>query len=332
MIDGRPIYRAIDPNVAGCTAKLVGLNPAPVYEDVNAVCFNTSRDDELQLTNSAGYRSHNASIILSKTFNGGLFTENGSVDFNFGYAYTDSQDRRSMYNSTAGSNYDYVAAFDRQNPGASRSFYESRHNISTRLAFREEFFNDLSTRFAISFVARSGRPYSLTFSGGGLFNDSVSGSDNALAYLPTGIDDPNISPSSNMTAVKDLVAFASGLGCAKKYIGKTIPRNTCSNDWYFDMDLSFSQEIPGPGRLFGRDDKIKLYATMDNFLNFLDKSWNVQHRRNFAGLQDIASAGFDSQGRYVISGFNGVDSIAADNGINVSSSVWRLKIGVSYEF
>ncbi|MCW0198821.1 TonB-dependent receptor [Sphingopyxis sp.] len=334
-IDGRPIYRAIDPNVAGCTAKLVGLNPAPVYEDVNAVCFNTGRDDELQLTNSAGYRSHNASIILSKTFDGGLFTENGSVDFNFGYAYTDSQDRRSMYNSTAGSNYDYVAAFDRQNPGASRSFYESRHNISTRLAFREEFFNDLSTRFAISFIARSGRPYSLTFGGSGIFNDSVSGSNNALAYLPTGIDDPNISPSSNMTAVKDLVAFASGLGCAKKYVGKTIPRNTCSNDWYFDMDLSFSQELPGPGRLFGRNDKIKLYATMDNFLNFLDKDWNVQRRRNFAGLQDIASlgsTGFDSDGRYIISGFNGVDSIADDNGINTSSSVWRLKIGVSYEF
>ena len=334
-IDGRPIYRAIDPNVAGCTAKLVGLNPGPVYQNVNAVCFNTSRDDELQLTNSAGFRSHNASIILSKNFNGGLFTENGNVDFNIGYAYTDSQDRRSMYNSTAGSNYDYVAAFDRQNPSASRGFYESRHNISSRLGFREEFFNDLSTRFAITFVARSGRPYSLTFGGSGIFNDSVSGSDNALAYLPTGLNDPNVSPSSTISAadMNALVGYLNSTGCAKKYIGKTIPRNTCTNDWYFDVDLSFSQELPGPGRLFGRNDKIKLYATMDNFLNFLDKDWNVQRRRQFAGLQDIATvSGVDAQGRYVFTGFNGVDSIASDNTINVSSSVWRLKIGVSYEF
>src|SRR3546814_11798548 len=103
-----------------------------------------------------------------------------------------------------------------------------------------------------------------------------------------------------MTAVQELVAFASGLGCAKKYLGRTIPRNTCSNDWYFDMDLSFSQEIPGPGRLFGRNDKLKPYATMDNFLNFLDKAWNVQRRRNFVGLQDIAPlAGIDDQGRYI---------------------------------
>lgn len=338
-IDGRPIYASIDPNAANCPAELVGLNPGPVYSGVTAGCFSpaTSRDDELQLTNSAGYRSHNASIILSKTFDGGLFTANGSVDFNLGYAYTDSQDRRSMYNSTAGSNYDLVAAFDRNNPAAARGFYESRHNISTRLAFREEFFEDLSTRFAISFIARSGRPYSLTFTGGGIFNDSASGFENALAYLPRGLNavDPNVSPNSTISAaqMQSLVDYINSNGCAKKHIGTTVPRNTCTNNWYFDMDLSFSQELPGPGRLFGRNDKIKLYATMDNFLNFLDQDWNVQKRRNFAGLQDIAQvSGVDAQGRYVFTGFNGLDNIAGDNQINVSSSVWRLKIGVSYEF
>lgn len=334
-IDGRPIYRAIDPNNAGCTADLVGLNPAPVYENVNAVCFNTGRDDELQLTNGPGFRSHIASFILSKTFEGGLFTSNGNVDFNIGYSYTDAQDRRNMYNSTAGSNYDLTAAADRQNPAASRGFFSSKHNISTRLAFREEFFDDLSTRFAISFIARSGRPYSLTFTGGGVFNDSASGFENALAYLPTGLSDPNVSPSSTISAanMQALVDYINDTGCAKKHIGTTVPRNTCSNDWYFDMDLSFSQEIPGPGHLFGKKDKIKLYATMDNFLNFLDQDWNVQRRRNFSGLQDIAAvSGVDAQGRYIFTGFNGLDNINSDNGVNISSSVWRMKVGVSYEF
>ena len=344
-IDGRPLYRAIDPNVVGCNAELVGLNPGPIYSGVNAVCFNTSRDDELMLTNAGSFRSHIASFILQKTFDGGLFTENGSVDFNIGYSYTDSQDRRNMYNSTAGSNYDLTAAFDRQNPAASRGFFNSKHNISTRLAFREEFFEDLSTRFAVSFIARSGRPYSLTFTGSGLFNDADSGSANSLMYLPTGRDDPNIAPNSPLlaaptpaqiaagTTFDDMMALIKGLGCSKKYLGQTIPRNTCSNNWYFDVDLSFSQELPGPGRLFGKNDKIKLYATMDNFLNFLDADWNVQRRRNFSGLQDIATvSGIDSQGRYIFSGFNGAADFNADNGINVSSSVWRLKVGVSYEF
>src|SRR3546814_15492266 len=79
------------------------------------------------------------------------------------------------------------------------------------------------------------------------------------------------------------------------------------------MDLSFSQEIPGPGRLFGRNDKLKLYATMDNFLNFLDQDWNVQRRRNFVGLQDIATLeGIDDQGRYIIDGFNGIDAFRSE--------------------
>jgi hypothetical protein len=332
-VDGRPICASIDPTVAGCGATLVGLNPGPVYQNVTAACFNTDRDDELQLTNAGSFTSQIASLILSKNIDHGIFTSGGSVFLSLGYSYTDAHDRRNMYNSTAGSNYDLTAAFDRQNPAESRGFYSSKHNIAVQTSFKEEFFSDLATRFGITFVARSGRPYSLTFGGKGIFGDDQSGSDNALVYLPTGVNDPNIAPGSDMQAVQDLVSFANGLGCAKKYIGRSIDRNTCSNDWYYDMDLSLSQEIPGPGHFFGRDDKIKLYATMDNFLNFLDKDWNVQHRRNFSGLQDVASIdGIDSAGRYIITGFNGVDSIAADNGINTSSSVWRLKLGISYDF
>lgn len=337
-IDGRPIYEAIDPTRNGCTAKYGGIQGAPVWSNVNAACFGTSRDDELALTNAGSYRSHIASVILSKQFDGGLFTDGGSTFFSIGYAYTDAQDRRNMYSSTAGSNYDNLAAIDRQNPGASRGFFASKHNISTQLNFREEFFKDLDTRLGISFIARSGRPYSLTWSGGGVFGDSVSGNDNALLYIPTGINDPNIAPigtgagNSNAAAVQSLLDFVSGQPCAAKYAGRSIPRNTCDNDWYFDMDLSFSQEIPGPGGLFGKEDKIRLYATVDNFLNLLKGDWNVQRRRNFAGLQDIATtSGVDSAGRYIITGYTG-NTFAADNQINFSSSVWRMKVGISYEF
>ena len=333
-VDGRPIYRAIDPTAAGCGAVLVATHPEPEYENVSAACFNTSRDDELMLTNAGSYDSHIASLILSKQFDGGVFTEGGSTNVTFGFAYTDAHDRRSMYNSTAGSNYDNVAAFDRQNPAESTGFYSSKYNFTVSTQFKEQFFEGLDTRLGISFIARAGRPYSLTFGDFAVWGDSVSGSDNALVYLPTGVDDPNIAPTSNMTAVADLANWAASESCAKDYIGSTIPRNTCAGDWYFDMDLTFSQDIPGPGHLFGyREDKVKLYATMDNFLNFLNDSWNVQRRRDYRGLQDVAkSGGADAQGRYIITSFNGADAIANDNQINYSSSVWRLKIGVSYDF
>ena len=343
-VDGRPIYQAIDPTRANCNAVLEQINPTPVWTNVTAACFGTSRDDELMLTNAGGYSSHIASAILSKNFDRGLFTEGGSSYFTLGYAYTASKDRRNMFNSTAGSNYDLTAAFDRQNPTPSDSFYGSRHNVTFSGNWKEEFLTDLATSFGFTFVARAGRPYSLTFTGGGVFNDTASGNDNALVYLPTGVSDPNISPTSNMAAVQTLSDFASGLGCAKGYLGRTIRRNTCTNDWYYDLDLRFSQELPGPGRLMGSprgmNDKITVYAMFDNFLNLLNDKWNIQRRRNFAGLQDIASvSGIDANGRYIISsaaplvaGSDGLTDYQRDNFINVSSSVWRLKVGVSYEF
>ena len=347
-IDGRPIYVTIDPTTAGCTARFVSADPTPRFDNVTAACITTLREDELMLTNSDSFRSHNASFILSKNFDRGIFTQGGSSFVSLGYAFSGAQDRRNMYNSTAGSNYDVTAAFDRQNPAASRGFYSSKHNISINTSFAETLFDDEhETRLGFTFVARSGRPYSLTFTGSGAFNDSASGSDNALIYLPSGTTDPNISPSSNMTAVQQLVDFATGLKCASKYLGQSIPRNTCSNDWYYDMDLTLSQEIPGPGSLFGfMDDKLELFATFDNFLNLLDDSWNLQHRRDFGGRQDLAGTAanpVDAQGRYIINsataiipattGANiGLSSFDTDNFVNVSSSVWRLKVGISYDF
>jgi hypothetical protein len=245
-----------------------------------------------------------------------------------------------MFNSTAGSNFDQTAAFDRQNPEASRGFFESRHNFTLNTRFTEQFFPDLDTTFGFSFVARSGRPYSLTFNGSGVFADSSSGNNNALIYIPTGITDPNIAPTSNMTAVADLASFASTLDCARKYIGQTVPRNSCTNEWYYDLDLRFSQELPGFSRVTGiggARDSIRLYATVDNFLNLLKDSWNVQYRRQFAGLQAIGnSSGVDAQGRYVITalpgGLTSQQRFDQDRFINFSGSVWRLKVGVSYQF
>lgn len=331
-IDGRPIYQALDPQRSGCSARLVATVPAPIWENTSAACFGTSRDDELQLNNAESFDSHIASAILTKEFAGGVFTSGGSTFFSFGYSYTDAQDRRNMYSSTAGSNYDISAAFDRQNPAASRGFYSSKHNIATQLNFREEFFGDYATRLGVTFIARAGRPYSLTFTGSGIFNDAASGAENVLAYLPSSITDPNISPTSNMTAVQSLIDYANSESCAEDFLGSTIERNTCSGDWYYDMDLSFSQEVPFVGSLTGvANDSLRLFATFDNFLNFLNPDWNVQRRRDFGGRQDVATvSGVDAQGRYIFTAFN--PDIETDNQINISSSVWRLKVGVSYSF
>lgn len=328
-VDGRPIYRAIDPTAAGCAAQLQGSGGTPpVYTGVTAACFATGRDDEIQLTNGPSFDSHVASLALSKRFDRGMFTEGGSLNIAVGYAFTDSNDARNNGSATANSSYDITAAFDRQAPDVSTALTESRHNFTLALNLKEQFFGEYDTSMGLFFSARSGRPYSLTFNNGAVFNDLASGNDNALLYIPTGITDPNISPTSNAAAVTSLLNYLGTTNC-KFTPGESIKRNSCRNDTVFDLDLRFGQELPGPGRLFGVEDKLELFADFDNFLNFIDSSENVFRRRGGnAGLVTLVDGGVDSQGRYIISNFNPDD----ENSIGFSSSVWRIQVGVRYKF
>ncbi|ABC64327.1 TonB-dependent receptor [Erythrobacter litoralis] len=326
-VDGRPIYAAIDPTAAGCNAVLQGTGGTPpVWSGVTPACFNTRRDDEIQLTNGPSYESHIASVLLSKNFNRGIFTEGGSIGLRLGYAFTDSNNNRNVGSSTATSSYDVSAAFDRQNPAVSTSNYETRHNITASVFFREEFFGDYQTSLGVFFRARSGRPYSLTFDGGGVFNDSSSGTDNALLYIPSGAGDPNVSPSSDPAAVQSLIDYVGTTNC-KFTPGQSIERNTCSNPWHYDLDLRFSQELPFIGSLTGLvNDRIELFADFDNFLNLIDSSANrLKFQSEFT---DVVDGGVDAQGRYIISGFRPDD----DQFVAISSSAWKIQVGVRYEF
>ena len=335
-VDGRPIYAAIDPTVAGCTATLIGQGGTPPrYNNVNAACFNTGRDDEIQLTNGRSYDSHVVSAILSKNFDG-LFTEGGNILLNAGYAFTNADNNRYNASSTATSSYDIVALRDRQNPDVATSEYESRHNFTLALNLREEFFGDYSTQAGFVFVARAGRPYSPTFSGGAVFNDSASGSNNALLYVPSGPNDPNVVYANTVqggvitqTAAEAQAGFDTYINankCVRDARGRTISRNACNNSYFYDLDLRFSQEIPGPASFFGVKDRIKLYADFDNFLNLLSSKANIFRNRDYQ--VPVIGTGVDAQGRYVLSNFSPRDQQL----VQTSSSLWRIQVGVSYEF
>ncbi len=352
-VDGRPIYQALDTNFPGCNATLQGTGGTPpTYQGLTGDCFVNSVtgrragvDDFIQLTNGRSYDTHVASFSLSKYFNQGIITDGGSVSVTMGYAFTDSNNYRNVGSSTATSNFDVTAAFDRQNPATSTSNFETRHNITFALNWKEQFIDEFDTGLGLFFSARSGRPFSLTFDGGGVFADGSSGNDNALLYIPTGLNDANLSPQSDLTAggaVDQLLQFVNDgallsfdsdgnpqnnvFGKCNFSAGQSISRNSCRNDWVFDLDMRFSQEIPGPGRLFGVKDKIELFADFDNVLNMLDSGWNTFNP--VGEFVDLVDGGVDADGRYIITGFNPDD----DNNVGFSSSIWRIQLGVRYEF
>lgn len=331
-IDGRPIYRAIDPTAAGCTAMLEGTGGTPpTFTGVTSACFSTGRDDEIQLTNTDGFSAQTFSAILSKSFDYAMpGAKAGSVHVNLGYAYTDSENRRDLVSAQSTSNFDATALFDRQNPSVGTSGFETRHSATASLNLTQEFVKDYPTKLGIFFGARSGRPFSYTFDGQGDFNDSVSGSDNALLYVPTGITDPNISPLSNAAAVADLDAFISDHSCLNADRGGTATRNGCRNGWFLDLDLRFQQELPVPGNFV--QDRLLFFVDFDNFANFISDEANILRAK--ASNVDLVEAGIgsgppvDSSGRYIITDFAPDDEEFTVQ----SASVWAVQFGIRYEF
>jgi len=336
-VDGRPIRRPIDPLNDGCNAVFQQATP-PTYSNVTPECFGTRLDDFVQLNNGPSFESHNASLVLSKRFSEGLFTEGGSVNVNFGYAFSDSEQTNNFRSSTATSTIDNFPAFNRQDPAVSQSGFETRHNFTFAFNWREEFFDGYDTGLGVFFRASEGRPYSLVFDDGRpFFEDASTREQNNLLYIPTGLNDPNLSPDSDPAAVSALLdALENGNGIVSDLNceftpGETIARNTCRNPWFFDMDMRFSQELPFIGSLTGiKEDRVELFVDFFNFLNMIDSGWNV--RRSLGGFQgrvDLVDGAFDDEGRYVIDNFA---PRAGEANTAVNNSIWRIQIGARYEF
>lgn len=361
-VDGRPIISPIDPLRAGCDAQLVGTGGNnPQYTGLSAACFNAvpgnlqafqspTLQEFIQLTNGESFDSHNFSVVLSKQFSQGLLTEGGSTSINFGYAFNDSEQTQNTRSATADSNFDGTAAFDPQNVGVSQSGFETRHNFTFSVNFREEFIEDYSTSLGIFFRAAEGRPYSLVFDDlTPNFRGSLSAEENILAYIPTGVNDPNISPTSNQAVLLDYINALNGdtiseLNC-EFTPGQTIERNSCRNPWTFDMDLRLSQELPFIGKLTGiKQDRVELYVDVANALNLIDENWNsVRTLGGFEQRVALVQGSFDPQGRYVITNppsGTGAAAVPATTIIESqgradtaeAATAWRIQFGVRYEF
>jgi len=334
--DGRPVFAAIDPTRPGCNATLVGTGGNnPQYINVSTtpgVCFGTGRDDEIQLTNAPGYFSQAASVVLSKDweYTAPLLGTAGSARFSVGYAWTDSNSRRDLTSAQSTSNFDASALVDRQNPSVATSGFETRHNITARLNLRNEFIKDYSTSLGLFFNAQSGRPYSYVFNGGGDFADSASGTNNALLYVPTGINDPVVTQTAaSQAAVQSLLDFIANderASCIRGVSGAIVRRNSCQNDWFLDLDLRFQQELPVPGTFL--DDRLVFFVDVDNVMNLITDEANL--RRLVNTTIPIVDVAVDSAtGSLTYSGFN---ANRFNERIDTPASVWALQVGVRFEF
>lgn len=316
---------------------------------------STNTNSDILLTNTKKGRAYIGVMRLDREWDFGLSAR-------FSYTYQDVKDQAPATSSTAGSNYSNGAFVDPNNVQYGTSNDELRHLFKYGLTYDHAFFGDYKTTIGLFGETRIGHPFSYTFQDfqGTAPNNNprssifgVTGRSTAtstagqryLMYVPTGLNDPLVSYSSDAYA-QALNAFidASGL---KKYRGKIAPRNAFNSKWITKLDLHFSQELPtGLG-----NSRIQLFADIENFTNFINKKWGqvreyvfpynvavtqaqcltTPGNANGAGTVTTNTSQPCAQYRYTPLGGTAAFAAPTDQ-IYVNQSLYAIRIGARFTF
>lgn len=298
--DGRPIY---------------SLRPGDT---------RTAASNDLLLGNTSRGRGLVATFGIDKTWR----TDYGRFDLFLGYGYQDIKDVNSGTSSTALSNWDNLATFDVNDPALSTSNYEIKHRFPFSIAWRRALFGDFDTSAALFVERRSGRPFSYTFGAGStVFGDPRQAArTRQLFYVPRDQNDVNLTGGLTWAALDGFIS-AYGLD---RYRGQIAPRNAFSSPWITTADLRLSQELPA----FIGDTKAVVTLDIENFANLINNDWGRLTQISFPYVSPVVDATSVAGGRYTyapISGQTGPRQPAPSQN-PVLSSVWRIQLGIKFEF
>ncbi|WP_404401669.1 TonB-dependent receptor [Idiomarina seosinensis] len=287
--------------------------------------FNGVNRYDIMLTNGYGGESNIFTGSIGKAWNNGL-------SFNASYTNQDIEEAVNGGSSRAESNYQYVTVLDRQNPQPATAGYEIEHRFVLTAQYKTEFFDGYQSKFNLFYERVSGRPYSWALSS---FRDqwlgdqtSFDDSDQYLAYIPSGPNDPAVRYEGGMT-YESFMELAEAAG-VDGYAGGYTPRNGSRGPWNTNIDFRYEQEIPG----LLNDHRGSFYIDVKNVLALIDEESAQKHIIPFADTtQTMVDWAIDPETtQYVYSPvFGGFDDFAPTS-YRASESTWQIKLGVSYKF
>ncbi|KAF1016371.1 MAG: hypothetical protein GAK31_01869 [Stenotrophomonas maltophilia] len=311
--DGRYTY-ARNPNGAPASANTANWNKNPSFGNV------------ILLTNTDKGSSDNFTVSLKKPFNGNW---SGMV----AYTYSRAKDVNPGTSSVAFSSYQNNAWYNPGEDVASTSNYSIPNRIIASLSWEHKFFGDYATRVSAFYGGHTGAPYSWVF-GNDAQGLGISG--RSLAYVPNRGDIvwANTASAAMAESFWSYIDNSTDLAGAQ---GSVAPRNASRAGWVNQLDMSFSQEIPG----FMKAHKAEIRLDMFNVLNMIDKKWGVERRADFPLTRRLANMfGVTADGKYIydISGtdynVNGTYS-PKDLAVNESQSPsqrWSILATLRYTF
>jgi len=302
----------------------------PLY-DTSMTGFNANRGYDMLLTNTRRGYGHSLSLVLEKGFPFGLYVAGT-------YSYQDVHEENPANSSRSVSNYSLVAVTDPNNPDDAISNYQRKHRLTASIEFSHailghftdgSLWKDLKTTFGLFAETRSGQPYSWVFADSNFGTNlaktfgedrSIASRDHQLFYVPKG-DGSDV--TLNGISDDDFNAFLAQTGL-DKYRGQIAPRNGFESPWISRIDVRFAQDLPNP---LGH--RARFMVDIENVGNLLNHNWGRQSTAPFPFMAPAVDVSYDpTTGKYVYSNLRG----ASPTRVDIVSSVWRLALGLSYDF
>ncbi len=276
------------------------------------------------------------SASLSKTWD----TDFGYFDFDIGYTNQDVEEIRSYNRFINYETFSFDGQTDLNNPQIGPSKYEVEHRITANLIWQKELFGDNTTTVGLNWAGRSGRHYTYVFGssnapfGGTFLADFGSESETPgvhLFYVPTGVNDPLISPATDQAFLADLDTFISSEGCLNSARGSVVGRNACESDWVNIISLRLQQEIK-----IGQT-ALDLFLDIENLGNLINSDWGRVDSYTAPSNVAPAEVTIDSAtNQYVLTPFLSYqgtsDTIVPRPAIAAIPSVYRIQFGVRFRF
>ncbi len=309
--------------------KDISLNPRDSGQRNRYLANKDFTSNTINLANTHRGKGDSLALSLKKPF---------SSDWTGMFAFTWSRttEVNPGTSSTASSNYGKNYIVNPNEDVASPSNYSIPRRVLASLNWRHSFFGDYATSASILYDGHNAAPYSWTFgndaNGDGLTND--------LVYIP----EPGQVEFREGTSPEKIAQFYDYIernDYLRDHQGGIAGRNGDRAGWINQIDLSFSQEIPGIFK--GNKGIVKL--DVYNFTNLLNKHWGIEKRVDFPGGRPLADYyGVNTAtGKYIydISGSNYTDANGnyspraiptyVNNGDDLAQR-WSVLLTVKYTF
>jgi hypothetical protein len=189
----------------------------------------------------------------------------------------------------------------------------------------------MKTSFGLFAETHSGQPYSWTFgdsnAGGSLSqlfgeDQSIARVNRMLFYVPKGDGSDVI---LNGISQQDFDDFLKKTGL-DKYRGRVAPRNAFTGDWLSRVDVRLAQDLPNP---LSSTHRAKFVIDVQNIGNMIDHKWGRVTSVPFPFVAPAVDVSRDpATGKYVYSNLR----LADQSRVDIFASVWRMSLGLMYDF